>query len=131
MTRTTGPGVVVWPGGQPVTLHGYLPDKTCPRCGHLRPAAAFWTRFARTVDGHPEVTAGAACLRCDPPPAPFPRDLRRLRFTDTFLTDEGTKAGWRQRTRTALFGPILNLTTLQMRRTADGVLRPQPKLDRH
>jgi hypothetical protein len=128
--RGTKSSVTVLPGGAHITLDGYLPPKTCSACKVSQPAAAF-LKFWLLRDGRRILTFGTTCLVCDRPPRPFPADLRGARLSPSFIDDAGRQRGWKQRDKErGRFGDELSLNLLRLRQTADGVFRPQPKLDR-
>jgi len=121
--------ITVLPGGIRINLDGYLPRKTClGPCSQLLPAAEFIKSYS-FQDGRRVLHFGIRCLQCEPPPRDFP-DLHGARLAPDFLDDHGVNRGWRQRTRQGPFGDELSLECLGLRRTKDGVFRPQPKLDR-
>lgn len=118
----------VLPGGARVTLEGYLPDRTCRSCNRCWPAAEYIKRiqFRHSVR---YLVFGKRCQHCDPPTEVF-IELRGVHCSDTYVDDAGVRVGWYQRNREGIFGPELSLESLTWRRTADGIWRPQPKLDR-
>ena len=116
-------------GGARITLSGFLPDRSCARCNTEQlPAADFMARVY-ACDGVRKVDFSNVCMRCAHTRT-FPADLRALRFTSTYRDDTGKICGWYERTREGTFGDELSLELLRIRRMADGVYRPQPKLDR-
>jgi 5-methylcytosine-specific restriction endonuclease McrA len=98
------------------------------------PAAAYSKRVYTNAQRR-WLDFGEWCLQCDPP-NDFPRDLHGVRPTSTYYVAaaDGSKpvvVGWQQRDREhGRFGPELHLELMGLRKTADGVWRPQPKLDR-
>lgn len=117
------------PGGVRLSFHGYLPAKPCLKCHVGWPAAAYAKRVY-TNDRRRLLDFDDWCLQCDPPDD-FPRDLNGVRPTSTYTDASGRHVGWRERDRVrGLFGPELPLELMGLRKTADGVYRPQPKLDR-
>jgi len=121
---------ITFPRGVRLTFEGYLPAKEC-RCRHTWPAAAYAKRVYLQNRSR-WLEFGALCLHCDPPLAKhWPADLNGVRPTSTYRDIAGARIGWRERDRTrGCFGPELPLELMGLRRTADGVWRPQPKLDR-
>jgi 5-methylcytosine-specific restriction endonuclease McrA len=120
----------ILPGGVRLSFHGYLDGKLCSGpCGQRWPAAAY-AKAVYFQSGRRWLRFGPFCLLCDPPPD-FPRDLSGVRPTSTYTDAAGHLVGWRERDRErGLFGPEIPLEQMGFRKTADGVVRPQPKLDR-
>lgn len=119
----------VLPGGARLTFEGYLPSKACPECGHVWPAAAY-VKTLYTENKRRWLRFGSWCWQCDPP-ADIPIALNGVRPTSTYTDAADRIVGWQQRDRRrGHFGPMLRLELLGLRKTADGVWRPQPKLDR-
>jgi len=121
-------GVITLRGGARITLHGYLPDKTCQRCGKVFPAPIYLKTWA-FIDGVRTLKFSDMCNTCDPPPRQFPRDLRGMRLASPYIDDNGRACGWYQRNRLGMFGEELPLERMAWR-LETGVYRPQPKLDR-
>jgi hypothetical protein len=120
--------VTILRGGVEITFRGYLNDKTCPICKQQWPAADFLKEI-KIDDGRRYLVFGPTCQYCERPIKPFPADLHGARLKDSFVDDRGRR-GWFQRTKAGTFGPELPLSRMTLRQTADGVWRPQPKLDR-
>lgn len=126
--RTRRAPFTTLPGGAKLTFEGYLPSKACPSCHTVWPAAAYVKSLY--VNQRRWLKFGAWCLQCDPPEE-FPRDLHGVRPTNTYKDESNRIVGWQQRDRErGRFGPMLPLQLMGLRKTADGVWRPQPKLDR-
>jgi hypothetical protein len=121
--------ITTLPGGARITFDRYLPDSKCQVCRQARPAAAF-LRIWDVIEGRKVLSFGRVCQQCRPVERPFPMALRRMRVTNTYRDAQGRVVGWRQRTRAGTFGPSLPLAMMEFRRLADGVWRPQPKLNR-
>lgn len=124
-----GQGFTILRGGVEITFRHYLDDKTCPRCKLKWPAGDFLKEL-KYEDGRRYLVFGRTCQRCEPPTKPFPADLHGARLKDSFVDDRGQRRGWFQRNKAGTFGPELPLSRMTLRQTADGVWRPQPKLDR-
>lgn len=128
-TRRRAASCITLPGGAKLTFRGYLPPKACPgECCIAWDAAAYVKTVKANSNGRRYMLFGPYCLLCDPP-AELPRDLHGVRpsgYTDA----TGVIVGWRQRSRDGYFGDVLPLECMGLRKTADGVWRPQPKLDR-
>jgi len=92
-------------------------------------AAAFVKTVRAQTDGRRYMYYGPYCLMCDPP-GDLPRELNGVRPTSTYTDATGQIVGWRQRSKDGSFGEVLRLECMGLRKTADGVWRPQPKLDR-
>lgn len=128
--RRRPPNYTTMPGGCKLTFDGYLPPKPCaaPGCGKTWPAAAF-AKTPYVQNRERRMPFRDWCLQCDPP-NDFPADLRGVRPTSTYTDASGKCVGWRERNRSGQFGEPLRLELMGLRKTADGVWRPQPKLDR-
>ncbi len=117
------------PGGVKITFDGrprYLPDAVCPKCHRTCPAAEFLKTWRKNSDGATVCAFAETCLKCEPPPRRFP-DLRGARFENG--TRSGKVLGWRERDRAGLSPVVRPLRTLRVR-MVNGVMRPQPKLNR-
>ena len=117
------------PGGVRLTFVGFLPSKPCLHCRREAQAAEYAKRV-RAQDRRRVLEWGTLCLQCDPP-EDFPRDLNGVRPTSGYTDANGVVVGWQERDKVrGHFGPFLGLEDMGLRRTGDGVWRPQPKLDR-
>lgn len=116
------------PGGARIQLRGYLPDKTCRICRKRKQAGMFLREIQSKRNKWRCVLDDDVCAWCAH--RDLPRDLLPMQLCGRFLTDDGQRVGWQERTRAGVFGPQLPLDSMQFRRTLDGVVRPQPRFER-
>jgi len=134
MKRRRRAAYITLPGGAKLTFAGYLPPTACLECGMTCPAAAYVKAITINRTGRRELNFGDWCMQCEPPHDTFP-DLRGVRPKSNYyaIDDSGKRRamGWRERDRVrGVHGPELPLELMGLRKMADGVYRPQPKLDR-